>query len=75
MKVLVITNNKNSSIKLISFKTYEEAINAMKDTYENLCFGIKYDFQNTFMDEDSGYAQVVVGLEQIELRIGKLTNF
>ena len=74
MEVLVMTNSKNSSCKLISFKTYEEAINAMKDTYENLCFGNKYDFHNTFMDEDSGYAQVVVGLDRTELRIGKLTE-
>ena len=75
MVVLVITNNKNSKSKLISFKTYEEAINVMKDTYENLCFGVKYDFHNTFMDEDSRYGQVVTGLDRTELRIGKLTNF
>ena len=72
MEVLVITNNKNSKSKLISFKTDEEALKGMKDTYDNLCFGVKYDFHNTFMDEDSRYAQIVVGLERTELRIGKL---
>ena len=70
--ILAITNSLNCSIKLIECDTYDKAIIKMKETYENLCFGIDYDFNNTFIDEDSGYAQIVSGLKQTEFRIGKL---
>lgn len=72
MNILAITNSANSAIKLIACKTYEEAIRLMKATYNNLLAGNDYDFCNTFLDEDSGYAQVVSGLYQTEFRIGKL---
>ena len=44
----------------------------MKNTYEKLCKETDYDLYNTFCDEESGYAQIVSGLEQTELRIGML---
>lgn len=72
MNILAITNNANSVIKLVACKTYEEAICLMKTVYNNLLTGNDYDFYNTFLDEDSGYAQVVSGLCQTEFRIGKL---
>ena len=71
--ILAITNSTSCAIKLIACKTYEEAIKLMKNTYDNLLVGKDYDFYNTFIDEDSGYAQIVSELDQIEFRIGKLS--
>lgn len=71
--ILAITNSTSCAIRLIVCKTYDEAIRLMKDTYNNLLNGNDYDFYNTFFDEDSGYAQIVSGLEQIEFRLGKLS--
>ena len=71
--ILAITNSTSCAIKLIACKTYEEAIKIMKNTYDNLLVGKDYDFYNTFFDEDSGYAQIVLELDQIEFRIGKLS--
>ena len=71
--ILAITNSTSCAIKLVACKTYEEAIKLMKNTYDNLLIDIDYDFYNTYFDEDSGYAQVVSGLEQTELRIGQLS--
>lgn len=71
--ILAITNSTSCAIKLIACKTYEEAIKIMKNTYDNLLVGKDYDFYNTFFDEDSGYAQIVSELDQIEFRIGKLS--
>ena len=71
--ILAITKNTSSAIKLVACKTYEEAIKLMKNTYDSLLVGNDYDFYNTFFDEESGYAQIVSGFEQTELRIGKLS--
>ena len=71
--ILAITNSTSCAIKLIACKTYEEAVQMMKNTYDNLLVGNDYDFHNTFIDEDSGYAQVVSGFEQTEFRIGQLS--
>ena len=71
--ILAITSSTNCTIKLIECKTKEEAIRLMKSTYEKLCRETIYDLHNTFCDEDSGYAQIVSGLKQRELRIGKLS--
>ena len=71
--ILAITNSTSCAIKLIACKTYEEALQKMKNTYDNLLIGTNYDFYNTFFDEDSGYAQIVSELEQTEFRIGKLS--
>ena len=71
--ILAITNSTDFEIKLIVCNTYDEAIQLMENTYNNLLNGNDYDFYNTFFDEDSGYAQIVSGLEQIEFRIGKLS--
>ena len=71
--ILAITNSTSCAIKLVACKTYEEAIKLMKNTYDNLLVGKDYDFYNTFIDEDSGYAQIVSELDQIEFRIGKLS--
>lgn len=70
--ILAITNSTSCAIKLVACKTYDEAIRLMKNTYNNLLIGNDYDFYNTFIDEDSGYAQIVSGLEQTEFRIGNL---
>lgn len=70
--ILAITNSLTYDIKLVACKTYDEAIKLMKNTYENFLVGNDYDFYNTFFDPDSGYAQIVSELEQIEFRIGKL---
>jgi hypothetical protein len=67
---LTITNNKNYGINLIPCKSYGEAIRLMKDTYETKLIGREYDLNNTFLDEESGYAQIVSGFEQTEFRIG-----
>ena len=68
--ILAITNSTNSAIKLIACNTYEEAIEIMKSTYNKFLYKKEYDYNNTFLDEDSGYAQIVSGLEQTEFRIG-----
>ena len=70
--ILAITNSTSCAIKLVACKTYDEAIRLMENTYNNLLIGKDYDFYNTFFDEDSGYAQIVSGLEQTEFRIGNL---
>ena len=72
--ILAITNSKDSAIKLIACNTYEEAMTLMKNTYNNLLSVSDYDFYNTFLDEDSGYAQIVSGLEQTEFRIGTICH-
>ena len=71
--ILAITNSTNSTIKLIVCRNTEEAINKMKNTYNKLCEENSYDHYNTYIDEESGYAQIVYGLEQTEFRIGKLS--
>ena len=71
--ILAITNSTSCAIKLIACNTYEEAMKLMKNTYDNLLIGNNYDYYNTFFDEDSGYAQIVSELDQIEFRIGKLS--
>ena len=67
---LTVTNNKNYEINLIPCKSYDEAIRLMKHTYETKLIGQDYDLHNTFLDEESGYAQIVSGFEQMEFRIG-----
>lgn len=71
--ILAITRNTDCAIKLIACKTRREAIKHMKYIYEKLCRETNYDMHNTFCDEESGYAQIVSGLEQTELRIGMLS--
>ena len=71
--ILAITNSTNFEIKLIVCETYSDAIKLMECTYNSLINKNDYDFYNTFFDEDSGYAQIVSGLEQIEFRIGNLS--
>ena len=71
--ILAITNSFTYDIKLVACKTYDEAIKLMKNTYDNLLNENEYDFYNTYLDEDSGYAQIVSGLKQTELRIGMLS--
>ena len=72
--ILAITNSTRHGIKLIACNTYEEAVALMKNTYKNLLIGNDYDSCNTFLDEDSGYAQIVSGLEQTEFRIGTICH-
>ena len=70
--ILAITNSVNSNIKLLAFKTKEEAINKMEAEYKSICNDSLYDYHNTYIDKDEGYAQVVKGLKQIEFRVGEL---
>ena len=71
--ILAITSSTNCTIKLIDCKTTENAIAKMKSIYNKLCKEKPYDYYNTYCDEDEGYAQIVDGLEQTELRIGSLS--
>lgn len=71
-KVLTITNSINTKVELIVCKTIEEAIEKMKMLYHEKCNNIKYDINNTYLDEEEEYAQIVDGLEQIEYRIGSI---
>lgn len=71
--ILAITNSTSCAIKLIAYKTRNEANKHMRYLYEKLCRETNYDIHNTFFDEDSGYAQIVSGLEQTEFRIGNLS--
>ena len=72
--VLAITSSKSYAIDLIACNTYEDAVTLMKNAYNNLLIGNGYDSCNTFLDEDSGYAQIVSGLEQTEFRIGTVCH-
>jgi len=72
--ILAITNSINTKIKLIQCKDSEDAYNKMEMIYNAKCIEGTYDGDNTYIDKDSGYAQIVDGLEQIELRIGLLTT-
>lgn len=72
MQVLVVTNTINTKIDLIAFQTIEDALSEMKKRYLEKINNIKYDSNNTYLDEDEKYAQVVDGLEQTEFRIGSI---
>ena len=72
MQVLVVTNTINTKIDLIAFQTIEDALSEMKKRYLEIINNIKYDTNNTYLDEDEKYAQVVDGLEQTEFRIGSI---
>lgn len=72
MQVLVVTNTINTKIDLIAFQTIEDALSEMKKRYLEKINNIKYDTNNTYLDEDEKYAQVVDGLEQTEFRIGSI---
>jgi hypothetical protein len=74
MNVLAITNSINTKIELISCQSFEEAINRMKIVFTKLCDRSKYDINNTYLDEDEGYAQIVNGIELVEFRIGYIDN-
>lgn len=71
--ILIMTKNTDVKAKLINCGDESEAINIMKDMYFKLCKNKCYDYNNTYIDEDLGYAQIVSGLEQIEFRIGELS--
>jgi len=71
--ILAITNSTSSAIKLIVCKSTEDAIKLMEKTYDKLCKENSYDYDNTYIDEDLGYAQVANGFELTEFRIGKLS--
>lgn len=71
--ILAITNSTSSTIKLIACEDTKDAIIKMKTTYENFCKKHSYDYYNTYIDEELGYAQIVNGLEQTEFRIGKIS--
>lgn len=71
--ILAITNSTSSKIELVECETTEEAIHKMKSTYDKICRENSYDYNNTYIDEEAGYAQIVNGLEQTEFRIGKLS--
>lgn len=72
MQVLAVTNSINTKIDLIAFQTIEDALSEMKKRYLEKINNIKYDTNNTYLDEDEKYAQVVDGLEQTEFRIGSI---
>ena len=72
MQVLVVTNTINTKIDLIVFQTIEDALSEMKKRYLEKINNMKYDTNNTYLDEDEKYAQVVDGLEQTEFRIGSI---
>jgi len=71
--ILAITNSTSSTIKLIVCENTGQAIDKMKKIYNKLCKERNYDYYNTYIDEESGYAQIVNGLEQTEFRIGNLS--
>ena len=71
--ILAITSSTSCAIKLIVCETIEEAICKMKCYYDKMCKENSYDYHNTYLDEEEGYAQVVNGLEQTEFRIGTLS--
>jgi hypothetical protein len=71
MKVLAVTNSVNSKIELILCNSTEEAINKMKKMFKKKC-SKRCDLNNTYLDEEECYAQVVNGLEQVEFRIGNI---
>ena len=70
--ILAITKNTNCTIQLIDCKNTKEAIQMMKFIYNKLCEENTCDYDNTYIDEEEGYAQVVNGLEQFEIRMGSL---
>ena len=74
MKILLaITKNTDTEIKLYECESNEEAKEKMKKIYKEFCQQQDYDYYNTYIDEESGYAQITFGLEQIEFRIGEIT--
>lgn len=71
--ILAITSSTNCKIELIVCESIDDAIGKMKTIYEKLCSKNYYDYYNTFLDEEVGYAQIVNGLEQTEFRVGTLS--
>ena len=71
--ILAITRSTSCALELIACKTRKEAVKHMKYAYDKFCKENSYDYYNTYIDEESGYAQIVNGLEQTEFRIGELS--
>lgn len=71
--VLAITNTTDSNIKLIQCRNKEDALKKMEKLYEVLHYGNLIDYNNTYYDKELGYAQIVNGITQTEIRIGMLT--
>jgi len=69
--ILAITKNTDTEIQLYECESNERAKERMKELYKEFCHRRDYDYYNTYIDEESGYAQIVFGLEQIEFRIGQ----
>lgn len=71
--ILIVTKSTDVKAKIINCVDEIEAINTMKNMYNKICKNQSYDYNNTYIDEDLGYAQIVFGFEQIEFRISKLS--
>ena len=69
--ILVITKNTDTEIQLYECESNEEAKEKIKYLYKEFCRQQDYDYHNTYINEELGYAQIVFGLEQIEFRIGQ----
>lgn len=70
MVVLAIIKNTKCDIKLIACQDIEDAKEQIETMYNQICNNSLLDYHNTYYDKDSGYAQIVSGLEQTEFRIG-----
>lgn len=68
--ILVITKSTEIAATLIKCKSIEDAIERMKTEYDKLCRRTNFDYYNTYIDEDEGYAQVALDLGLTEFRIG-----
>ena len=70
--VLVVTNSADEKVRLINCENTEDALKRMESMFRVMCFDGCCDYNNTYLDKKSQYAQVVDGFSQTEMRIGVL---
>ena len=70
--VLVVTNSTNEKPRLIKCEDVNDALNRMDSLFRVMCFDGCCDQNNTYMDKELQYAQVVDSFAQTEMRVGIL---
>ena len=71
---VILTYTDTTNAKVFLHSTKDEAIEQMQQLYlKELREARIIDYNNTFYDSESEYAQVAYGLEAIEMRIAQVS--
>ena len=74
--VLIVTRNDTTETEVYFYGSVTLAMLQLKAFYlEEIKKIDTYDFNNSYVDEDKGYAQVSNGLRQIEFRICEMPKY